>query len=268
MSTTEISLNTDIGEGYGPWSIAPDAELMRIVTDANVACGFHASDPDIMRTTCRRAAELGVAVGAQVGFGDLRGFGRRYIEMDPESLTNDVLYQLGALAAFTRAEGVTMGYVKAHGALYHACLQREDYAGAVLDAVEIFDPGMRLMLQPGTDMAAAAQERGLSIIREGYIDRAYTDDGLLVPRGQPGAVITDPEQAAARAVRLATEGRIESINGRVLDVVVDSLCIHSDSPGALEQASAVAEALSGRGIRLTPTGPLTPTDAHDRRNPA
>lgn len=261
---TRMSLNTDIGEGYGVWRIADDDALLQVVTDANLACGFHASDPDIMRATCARARALGVSVGAQVGFPDLRGFGRRHIDMDPASLANDVLYQLGALAAFTRVEGIPLAYVKLHGALYHSCLTRPDYAGAYLDAVTAYDPGLPLLLQPGTPLADAALERGLTTVREGYIDRAYTADGRLVPRGRPGAVISDPEEAAARAVQMAVDGRVTSIDGQVTEQRFDSLCIHSDSPGAAAVATAVAEALAAHGVTLTPFGATRPHDQETR----
>lgn len=251
---SRISLNTDIGEGYGAWSIADDDALLQIVTDANLACGFHASDPDIMRSTCARARELGVSVGAQVGFPDLRGFGRRHIDMDPRSLANDILYQLGALSAFAKVEGIPLAYVKLHGALYHSCLTHDDYARAYLDAVEAYDATLPLLLQPATPLAEAAESRGLRVIREGYLDRAYTAEGRLVPRGTPGAVITDPQEVSARAVQLVTERTVTSIDGTTLDHEVDSVCVHSDSPGAVALAAAVSRALSEQQITLTPLG--------------
>jgi UPF0271 protein len=186
-SRSHVSLNTDIGEGFGSWRIADDEALLSLVSDANLACGFHASDPDIMRTTCRVAAERGVGVGAQVGYPDLRGFGRRYIDVDPASLVNDVLYQLGALNVFQRVEGRTVAYLKIHGALYHAAVARSDYADAIIEAVRLFDPALPVMCQPGTALAERVSAAGLSTIAEGYIDRAYTSEGLLVPRGLPGA---------------------------------------------------------------------------------
>ena len=254
MTQTRISLNTDIGEGYGAWSIADDASLLGTVTDANLACGAHASDPDIMRRTCQVAREGGVGIGAQVGYFDLRGFGRRYIETAPASLTNDVLYQLGALQAFTTAAGTAIGYLKIHGALYHAAVQRPDYANAVIDAAELFDPSMPIMCQPGTALFETVESRGFRTIREGYIDRAYTPDGLLVPRGQPGALITDLETCAERAVGIALRGEVAAIDGTVISVPADSVCIHSDSPGAVEIARAVRDALESAGVGLAPLG--------------
>lgn len=247
---SSISLNTDIGEGFGPWRIAEDEALLGLVSDANLACGFHASDPDIMRATCRTAAEKGVSVAAQVGYPDLRGFGRRYIDMDPRSIVNDVLYQLGALEAFQRVEGLKVAYLKVHGALYHAAVSRPDYAEAIVEAVTIFDPVMPVMCQPGTTLSARVEAAGLPMIREGYVDRAYTADGLLVPRGQPGAVITDVSECAARAVRLARDGLVTCADGSSITMAVDSLCIHSDSPGAPEIAHAVRAALESAGVEV------------------
>lgn len=251
MSTT-ISLNTDIGEGLGAWQIADDDSLLAIVTDANLACGAHASDPDIMRRTCEVAAERGVSIGAQVGYFDIRGFGRRYIETDPSTLTNDVLYQLGALHAMTLAAGSRIAYLKIHGALYHAAVQRSDYAQAVIAAAKLFNPDMPFMCQPGTSLYAAVTNAGLTTIREGYIDRAYTPEGLLVPRGLPGALITDLNQCAERAVGIAVRGEVTAIDGTLVPVPADSVCIHSDSPGAVEIASAVRKALEDAGVAVEP----------------
>lgn len=250
--TAHISLNTDIGEGFGAWRIADDDSLLSIVTDANLACGAHASDPDIMRRTCEVAAERGVNVGAQVGYFDIRGFGRRYIETEPATLTNDVLYQLGALHAMTLAAGVRVAYLKIHGALYHAAVQRPDYAEAVIAAARLFDPEMPFMCQPGTSLFAAANGAGVTTIREGYIDRAYTPEGLLVPRGQSGALITDVDQCAERAVAIALRGEVEAVDGTLISVPADSVCIHSDSPGAVEIAAAVRHALESAGVVVSP----------------
>jgi UPF0271 protein len=220
------------------------------VTDANLACGAHASDSDIMRRTCDVAAERGVAIGAQVGYFDIRGFGRRFIETAPATLTNDVLYQLGALSAFTSIAGIDISYIKIHGALYHAAVQRPDYAEAVIAAAKLFDPKMPFMCQPGTSLFDSVTSADLTTIREGYIDRAYTSDGLLVPRGRPGAVITDFKKCAERAVGIAVRGEVECIDGTIIEVPADSVCIHSDSPGAVEIAGAVRKALEEAGVEL------------------
>ena len=248
-----ISLNTDIGEGFGSWRIADDEELLRLVTDANVACGFHAGDPDILRTTCRVAAERGVGVGAQVGFADLRGFGRRQIDVPRASLTNDVIYQVGALQALARASGTAVSYVKAHGALYHASNHDDSYAEAILDAVVAMGGSsstLPVLCQPQSRLAALALARGIAVWREGYADRACGGDGMLVPRGTPGAVITDPATAAERAVAMVTTGRVAGVDGRDVAMTVDSLCVHSDSPGAVSIAAAVAQGLRDAGVEL------------------
>jgi len=245
-----VSLNTDIGEGYGVWRITDDAALLGVVTDANVACGFHAGDPDILRRTCEVAAERGVGVGAQVGFADLRGFGRRFVQVPRDSLVNDVLYQLGALAALASVAGTQVSYVKPHGALYHATTQHDDYAAAVVEATLAYDPSLAMLCQPGTRLAELAGREGLRHVAEGFVDRAYTADGLLVPRGEPDAVITDLEQARQRAVRMAREGTVEAVDGSTIPMRVESLCVHSDSPGALEVATAVRAALETDGVVL------------------
>jgi len=247
-----ISLNTDIGEGFGAWAIADDDALLNLVTDANIACGAHAGDSDIMRRTCEVAAARGINIGAQVGYFDLRGFGRRFIETNPATLTNDVLYQLGALQAFTAAAGIKIKYLKIHGALYHAAVARPDYAAAVIGAATLFDPDLPFMCQPGTALFDAVTASGLTPIREGYIDRAYTSEGLLVSRERPGSLITDRGVCAARAVDMAVRGTIESIDGRPVAVSAESVCIHSDSPGAVEIARAVRTALQDAGVIIAP----------------
>lgn len=252
MSTNAkaISLNTDLGEGYGAWRIADDEALLALVTDANLACGFHAGDPDIMRSVCRIARSNGVGVGGQVGFLDIRGFGRRFIDLPPETMTNDLVYQVGALAALARIEGVSVSYVKLHGALYHAAVARKEYAEAVVTAITACHMGLPLMCQPHTPLAEKAAGAGLRILREGYLDRAYQADGLLVPRGRPGALITDVDVAVRRAVQLAVHGEVETIDGRTIAMAVDTLCIHSDSPGAVELARAVRRGLEEAGVEL------------------
>jgi len=254
MPEPVISLNTDIGEGYGAWRIADDAALLGTVTDANMACGFHAGDPDIMRQTCETAARNGVGIGAQVGFHDIIGFGRRFIEISRASLTNDLIYQLGALSAFANLAGSPVAYVKAHGALYHAAVQHEEYAAAVIDAILSVDESLPFLCQPGTPFTARAEDAGLRIIREGYIDRAYQPNGLLVPRGAPGAMVTDLDEACRRAVAMAQAGQVTAIDGSVIEMPVDSVCVHSDSPGAAEVARAVRAALVDAGITLSRIG--------------
>lgn len=252
MAPHTISLNTDIGEGFGSWRIADDEALLALVTDANVACGFHAGDPDIMRRTCETAAARGVAVGAQVGYYDLRGFGRRYIAVPAATLVNDVLYQVGALAVLAAVAGTSVSYVKPHGALYHAATHQQAVAEAVVAAVLEHGGGLPLLCQPGTRLARAAGDAGVRVHAEGFVDRAYTSDGLLVPRSRPDAVITDVASVGKRSVRMVLEGVVDSVDGTPVDARIDSLCVHSDSPGAVEMARAALAALRGAGIEVRP----------------
>ena len=245
-----ISLNSDLGEGYGAYRMGEDDTLLGLVTDANVACGFHGGDPDIMDATCRTAVANGVGIGAHPGFRDLIGFGRRFVEVSRTTLANELSYQLAALGAFARRAGGQVSYVKVHGALYHAAVQDNEYADAVLDAILDYDAQLPFLCQPGTSFAARADQRRVRRIREGYIDRGYQRDGLLVPRSDPNAVISDVAAAADRAVQLATEGTVVTADGETIEMPVDSLCIHSDSPGAPQMARAVRDALKGAGVEL------------------
>jgi 5-oxoprolinase (ATP-hydrolysing) subunit A len=249
---TEIALNTDIGEGFGAWRFTDDEALLGLVSAANIACGFHAGDPDIMRRTCEQAVQHGVAIGAQVSYRDLVGFGRRFIDLPRASLVNDLLYQMGALQAFAELAGGHISYVKAHGALYNASAHHHEHAAAIVEAVAAFDESIPLLCQPGTQTWQHAEVAGVRPVAEGFIDRAYTSDGLLVPRGQPGAVITDPNEAADRAVRLALEGKVTAVTGEDVDVSPGALCLHSDTDGAVQLARAVATALCNADISLGP----------------
>lgn len=249
-SAPHISLNSDIGEGYGIWTVADDAELMNVISDANLACGFHAGTPDIMRKMVQLAADNNVSIGAQVGFYDIRGFGRYPIDLPAETVGNDVVYQIGALQAFCDRAGVALRYVKIHGALYHVALHRPEYRTAVLQAVASHPTPLKFFCQPGTDLFAEATAIGLSIVQEGYLDRAYTPDGLLVPRGQPGAMVTNAEEVAERAVDFAVHGRVKAITGDYIPMPVESMCVHSDSPGALGIARAAAGALAEAGVHV------------------
>lgn len=248
--TINISLNADVGEGYGSWVIGEDLKLLDLVTEANIACGFHAGDPDILRRTCQVCVDNGVNIGAQVSFYDIRGFGRRFIELPMSSLMNDVTYQLGALAGIAKVCGGEVQYVKAHGSLDHAAIKYPEYAAALVGAVKEFDDSLAIMCQPGTGFAQAVVESGLRLIPEGYIDRAYRDGGLLVPRGVAGAVITDPEVAGSRAVQIAKNHQVTMANGKSIDLDVESLCIHSDSPGAVDITVSIRTALESAGIRV------------------
>ena len=245
-----MDLNSDLGEGYGHWALGDDAALLEVVTSANVACGFHAGDPATIDRTVRTAVERGVAVGAQVSYPDLVGFGRREIDVLPDDLTADVLYQIGALEAFAKAAGSRVRYVKPHGALYNRIARDPVQAAAVVEAIRRYDPDLPLLTLPGSAAMEAAREAGVPTVAEGFADRAYTGEGRLVSRREPGAVLNDPERVAARAVVMATEGRVETIDGGQVGVEVRSLCVHGDTPGAVGLARAVRAALEEAGVAL------------------
>lgn len=247
-----VDLNSDLGEGYGVWSMADDAALLEVVTSANIACGFHAGDPTIMRRTTATAVERGVSVGAHVGYADRRGFGRRDIAADPAEVRDDVLYQIGALDAFARAAGSRVSYVKAHGALYNRIAVDEVLAAAVVDAVLSYDRSLVLLTLAGSVAADTAAAAGLEAVAEGFADRAYTPQGRLVARSQPGAVLHDPGEVARRAVSMATRGTVLANDGSTITVAVASLCVHGDSPGAVELARAVRHALTASGVTIAP----------------
>ncbi len=232
-----MDLNADVGESFGRWRLGDDEALLPYLTSANVACGFHAGDPLTLRRTCESAVTHGVAIGAQVGYRDLAGFGRRFIDVPPDELAADVLYQLGALDGIARAAGGGVAYLKPHGALYHAVTRHEGQARAVVEAVLAYG-GLPVLGLPGSLLLAIAAGADLPTIAEGFADRAYLPDGSLVPRGEPGAVITDPAAAAAQAVRLAAAGEVRS------------LCVHGDSPGAPEIAAAVRAALADAEVQV------------------
>lgn len=247
-----IDLNSDLGEGFGTWSLGDDDALLEVVTSANVACGFHAGDPDILRRVCDKAAERGVVVGAQVSYHDLAGFGRRPMDVPAETLTNDVIYQIAALDGFARIAGTRVGYVKPHGALYNRIVHDEVQAAAVVAAVATYDPGLPVLGLPGSEWLRLAAEAGLATVREAFADRGYTPEGTLVPRSQPGALVTDIEEVARRVVQLATRGTIHSVTGIEVQVAAQSICVHGDSPGAVEMAVAVRGALHGAGVTIAP----------------
>lgn len=245
-----IDLNSDVGESFGRWTLGDDAALMPLITSANVACGFHAGDPRTLRDTCSAAAEHGVTVGAQVGYRDLAGFGRRFIDVEPSDLVADVVYQIGALQALAAASGTTVRYVKPHGALYNAIVHHRDQAAAVVEAVRVVDPDLALVGLPGSAVLELAAAAGLRTVREAFADRAYTPQGTLVSRREPGAVLHDPELVAARMVRLVTEGVIAAADGTDVVVAADSICVHGDGPGAVELARRVRAALEAAGVTV------------------
>lgn len=249
-----IDLNSDLGEGFGVWRLGDDTALLDVVTSANVACGFHAGDPSTMRRVCREAAERGVAVGAQVSYRDLAGFGRRFIDVDPLELADEVLYQVGALDACARAAGTAVTYVKPHGALYNAAVHHEAQARAVVDGVRAFG-GLPVLGLPGSRLLAAAEAAGLRAVPEAFADRGYTPEGTLVPRKDPGALLTDTAAVVDRALRLAEAGELVAVDGTVLKTDAASLCLHGDTPGAVEHARAVRDSLTSAGVDLVAFAP-------------
>ena len=252
-----IDLNSDLGESYGIWKLGDDAAMLDLVTSANVACGFHAGDPSTLRRVCQQAADRGVAIGAQVSYPDLVGFGRRFIDIDPQELRDAVLYQLGALDGFAQVAGTGVQYVKPHGALYHACISHPHQAEAVAQAAHEYDPSLAVLGAPGSALLAVADALGMEPVPEAFADREYLADGRLVPRSEPGAVITDPAQVAARAVSIATERSVTARDGTVVPVAARSICIHGDTPGAVGLARAVRCRARGRRRRDPPLHGLT-----------
>jgi 5-oxoprolinase (ATP-hydrolysing) subunit A len=250
-----LDLNSDLGETFGRWVLGDDAAMLELVTSANVACGFHAGDPSTLRRCCEGAARRGVTVGAQVGYPDLMGFGRRFLDMDPGELTDAVTYQVGALDALARAAGTRVAYVKPHGALYNAVVQHEAQAAAVVRAVVELDPTLPILGLPGSRLLRLALEAGLTAVEEAFADRAYTPQGTLVPRDRPGAVLHDPAEVAARVVRMATEGEMVAADGTVIAVAPGSVCLHGDTPGAVAMARATRRALEDAGVDLQPFAP-------------
>jgi UPF0271 protein len=245
-----VDLNSDLGEGFGHWPLGDDDALLEVVTSANVACGFHAGDASIMRRVCERAAERGVAIGAQVGYRDLPGFGRRFIDMEPQALTQDVIYQVGALEAFARVAGSRVAYVKPHGALYNAIVHHHEQAAAVVQAVLDHDRSLPVLGLPGSAWLRAADEAGLTTVPEAFADRAYTPEGALVSRRLPGAVLEDADEIAARCVAIATGQTITDVDGGTLQVAAGSICVHGDTPGAVDIARRVRDALTTAGVTV------------------
>ena len=247
---TTIDLNSDVGESFGRWTLGDDEALMPLITSANVACGFHAGDPSTLRRTCAQAALHGVSVGAQVGYRDLAGFGRRFIDIDPPELVDDVIYQVGALQALAAAAGTAVRYVKPHGALYNAIVHHREQAAAVVEAVRAVDTTLPLLGLPGSVLLELAENAGLRTVREAFADRAYTPEGTLVSRRLTGAVLHDPAEVAARMVRMVTDGVITAVDGNDVTVTAESICVHGDSPGAVQMAAQVRAALQRAGVTI------------------
>lgn len=248
-----IDLNCDMGEGFGAYSIGDDAAMLRIVTSANIACGFHAGDPNVIDSTLRLAKENGVAAGAHPGFLDLYGFGRRAIRGDsPAEIERQVVYQIGAVQALAHAAGHPIRHVKAHGALGNMAAEEADLALAVARAVKAVDPSLILVVMPGMETEKAADRLSLPMAREIYADRAYAESGNLLSRKLPGAVIHDAEEAARRVVQMVEEGAVVTAAGKRMWGRIDTVCVHGDTPGAVAMAGLVRGRLEQAGHRLAP----------------
>lgn len=250
-----VDLNSDLGEGFGIWTLGDDDALLDVITSANIACGFHAGDPNIMRRVCDTAVSRGVSIGAQVSYRDLAGFGRRSIDVDQASLINDVIYQIAALDGFARVAASRVRYVKPHGALYNRTVHDEDQAAAVVAAVVAYDPRLPVLGLPGSALLRHAEQSGLRTVTEAFADRGYTAQATLVPRSQPGALLDDPAMVAQRMVDMLITGRMRSVDGVEIVVSARSICVHGDSPGAVAMAVAVRKALAEAGVEIQAFAP-------------
>ncbi|TCO30415.1 UPF0271 protein [Kribbella steppae] len=247
-----MDLNADLGEGYGSWPMGDDSALLSVVTSANVACGFHAGDPSIMRRVTGEAVERGVAIGAHVGYADKAGFGRRFVDIEPAALRDEVVYQIGALDAFARVAGDRVRYVKPHGALYNTIGHHEEQAAAVVGAVVDYDRTLPVLGLPGSAWLRLAADAGLTVVHEAFADRAYTPSGTLVSRREAGSVLHDADEIAGRCTAMATGQPIQDSAGGALKVEPASICVHGDTPGAVDIARRVRSALEGAGVTLSP----------------
>lgn len=250
-----IDLNADVGESFGAWSMGDDAGLMHWVSSVNIACGFHAGDPMVMRDTITLALRHGVALGAHVSYPDLRGFGRHPQHLSPEQVQADCLYQIGALTALAQAQGARLTHVKPHGALYNQAARDRRLADAIAAAVHAVDPTLRLVGLAGSELLAAGRACGLTVLAEGFVDRSYEADGSLTPRQLPGAVYTDAARCSAQALAIARGEALLSRDGTLMRVAADTLCLHGDRPDAAALAAAVHAALRGAGLVIGAPGP-------------
>ncbi|PBQ11691.1 hypothetical protein CCL07_00960 [Pseudomonas congelans] len=245
-----IDLNSDLGESFGAWSMGDDEAILDVVSSANVACGFHAGDPAGILRTLEAAAARGVAIGAHVAYPDLVGFGRRNMDIPSDQLTADVIYQIGALQCLARSAGTSVSYVKPHGALYNTIAGDQRQAEAVIQALLRIDPALKLVCLANSPLLDWAHEAGLSCVAEAFADRAYTAEGTLVSRSRPGAVLHDAERIAERMLRLVREGVIEAEDGREISLQADSICVHGDSPGAVNIARILKNRLHDAGVTV------------------
>lgn len=252
MTSVSVDLNADLGEGFGVWTLGDDDAMLDIVTSANVACGFHAGDPATLSKVCRAAAVRGVRIGAQVSYRDLAGFGRRFIDVSAEDLIADVMYQIGGLSTLAAVAGSSVSYVKPHGALYNAIATNRLQAHAVAEAVHAVDPTLPVLGLAGSVFFAAATELGLRTVPEAFADRAYRPDGQLVSRRERNSVLHDVDEIVDRVISMVTTGRVAAVDGSTIPISVESVCVHGDSPGAVQIAAAVRERLVADGVTLAP----------------
>ena len=250
--SVSIDLNADLGEGFGRWRLTDDEGLLDVVTSANVACGFHAGDPSTMRRVCELAAARGVRIGAQVSYRDLAGFGRRAMDVPPRELADEISYQIGALRVFAQAAGTDVTYVKPHGALYNRIVWDEAQAGAVVNGIRLAGGGLPVLGLPGSAVKGAASRAGLAFVPEAFADRAYRPDGTLVPRTEAGAVIHDADAVVQRSAMIATRQSVFATSGDLVSVHARSLCLHGDTPGAVDLAGRVRSELQDQNVTITP----------------
>lgn len=245
-----VDLNSDIGESFGAYTMGMDEEVIQYVTSINCACGYHAGDPLIMDKTVAMAKKHGVAVGAHPGYPDLMGFGRRKMDVTPEEARNYMLYQVGALSAFTQAHGMKLQHMKLHGGFYNTACNDEKLAKAILDAIEAYDKNLILMVLSGSYIAKEGKARGFRVSEEVFADRGYNADGTLVNRKLPGAFVKDPKEAIPRVVRMIKEGKVKAVDGTDIDIAADSICVHGDNPKAMEFVKSIRKGLEEEGIQI------------------
>jgi len=249
-----IDLNCDMGESFGRYTFGCDADVMPLISSANIACGFHAGDPVVMRKTVQLAVEHGVGIGAHPAFPDLSGFGRRNMQLSPAELRDAVIYQLGALQGMARVAGAAMQHVKTHGAMYTMAAYDEDMSKTLVDAIVTFDENLIVFGLSGSRFLEIARQAGLKVAREAFADRAYVDDGTLVSRRHPGAVIIETGKIIDRVLEMVEGHTVTSITGAEIHLEVDTICVHGDTPGAVEHIRHISAALRKEGIKIVPVG--------------
>ncbi|MDA8354264.1 MAG: LamB/YcsF family protein [Firmicutes bacterium] len=249
-----VDLNSDLGESFGSYVIGQDEAVLERITSANIACGFHAGDHNVLRRTVKMAAENGIGLGAHPGLPDRLGFGRRYIQVDPDDVYNMTVYQLGAVKTFAALEGKELQHVKPHGAMYNMAAKDAEMAQAIAEAVAAVDPSLILFGLAGGELVKAGEKAGLQTAHEVFADRTYQPDGSLTPRSQPNCLIDDPQMAVDRVVRMVTKGKVTAVDGTDVSIQADTVCVHGDSPQALAFVEALREGLTGKGIHIQRIG--------------